>query len=127
MEKDKGALHFLEKLKIAENRRFKIVRGSIFDYHEKAYFDIVLALNIFHHFLKTEETYYQLIKLLKRLNMRVMFFQPPLPDDPRFKGSYHIFECNEFVEFILDNSCLNEAVRIGHTQDGRPVYRLRAM
>ena len=125
MESDVQAAYFLEKLKVAENRKFKIILGSIFDYHDKADFDVVLALNIFHHFIKTEETYYKLIDLLKRLDMKVMFFQPELPASPQMRGAYQNLTCDEFVDFVLENSCLNEATCIGETENGRPVYRLR--
>lgn len=125
VEIDTTIRYFLEKLKIAENRKFKIIYGSIFDYRDKTNFDVVLALNIFHHFIKTEETYYKLIDLLKRLRMKVMFFQPELPDSPQMIGAYRNFNCDEFVDFIIENSCLNEAIRIGQTENGRPVYRLR--
>ena len=126
VESDAPTRYFLEKLKIAENRKFKIIYGSIFDYRNKTDFDVVLALNIFHHFIRTEETYYKLIDLLKRLDMKVMFFQPALPDTPVMKGAYLNFDCDEFVDFILENSNLNEAIYIGETHDKRPIYRLQA-
>jgi len=123
--------YFLEKLKIAENKRFKIIYGSIFDYRDKTDFDVVLALNIFHHFIKTEETYYRLIDLLKRLDMKVMFFQMAPPDSPQMRGAYRNFDCGEFVDFILENSNLNEAMTIGDAIDEgggrRPIYRLQAV
>jgi len=117
--------YFLEKLKVAENRRFKIIYGSIFDYDDKTDFDVVLALNIFHHFIKTERYYHCLVALLKRLRMKVMFFQTELPDSPQMIGAYRNFNCNEFVEFILENSVLKEAMHIGETENGRPIYRLQ--
>lgn len=125
VESDIQVAYFLRKLRIAENRQFKIILGSIFDYHDKNDFDIVLALNIFHHFIKTEETYYKLIDLLKRLDMKTMFFQPELPDSPQMIGAYRNYDSDEFVDFILENSSLNEAIYIGKTENGRPIYRLR--
>jgi len=127
VESDAPNRYFLEKLKIAENRKFKIIYGSIFDYRDTTDFDVVLALNIFHHFIKAEGTYYKLIDLLKRLDMKVMFFQAELPDSPQMKGAYRNFNCDEFVDFILENSKLNEAMCIGETKDGRPIYRLQAV
>lgn len=126
VESDAPTRYFLEKLKIAENRKFKIIYRSILDYRDRIDFDVVLALNIFHHFIKTEETYYKLIDLLKSLDMKVMFFQPPLPDTPQMQGAYRNFACDEFADFILENSNLNEATYIGEAEGGRPIYRLRA-
>lgn len=127
VESNATNIYFLEKLKRAENRKFKVTYGSIFDYRDKTDFDIVLALNIFHHFLKTKETYHKLIELLKRLDMRVMFFQAHLPDSPQMRGAYRNYDCGEFVDFILENSGLNEAMYIGKTKDGRPIYRLQTI
>jgi len=126
-ESDDRSIYFLNKLKIAEDRDFKVVYGSIFDYRDKTDFDVVLALNVFHHFIKEEETYYQLIDLLKRLDMKVMFFQTELPDSSQMLGAYRNFDSEDFVSFVLENSKLNEATYIGATTDGRPMYRLRAI
>lgn len=125
VESDTKAIYFLKKLKTAENRKFRVISGSIFDYRGKNDFDVVLALNIFHHFIKTEETFFKLIELLKRLDMKVMFFQPELPGSPQMQGAYRNFACDEFVKFILDNSILNEANYIGRTDDRRPIFRLK--
>jgi len=125
VESDARARYFLEKLKRAENRKFKIIYGSIFDYHDKSDFTVVLALNIFHHFLKSEETYHRLVDLLRRLDMRVMFFQTEAPDSVQMKDAYRNFSFDEFVDFILENSCLGDATCIGEA-NGRPIYRLQA-
>lgn len=125
IEEDAMSLYFLEKLKKAENRKFKIIFGSIFDYHDKTNFDVVLAFNIFHHFLKTEETYYRLIELLNRLETKIMFFQAHLPHSPQMKGAYRNYDCDEFVNFILENSILNDAIYINKAKDGRPIYMLQ--
>jgi 2-polyprenyl-3-methyl-5-hydroxy-6-metoxy-1,4-benzoquinol methylase len=127
IESDAQAKYFLEKLKIAEDRKFRVIYSSIFDYHDKNDFDVVLALNVFHHFTKTEGTFLKLIELLKRLNVKFMFFQAELPDSPQMQGAYRNFIPNEFVQFILDNSSLNEAIYIGQTDDRRPIYRLQRL
>ena len=127
IEGDATNVYFLEKLKRAENRKFKIIYGSIFDYRDKANFDVVLAFNIFHHFLKTEETYYRLIELLNRLDMKVMFFQAHLPDSPQMKGAYRNYDCEEFINFILKNSRLTEVKYLSKAKDGRPIYRLQTI
>ncbi len=124
VESDAPTFHFLQRLSVTENKRFTVIYGSIFDYREKTDFDVVLALNIFHHFIKAEETYQALVDMLHRVNMGCMFFQPELPDSPQMRGAYRNFSCEEFVDFIIDNSNLREAKHIGETQDGRPIYVL---
>ena len=60
----------------AENRNFKIIPMSIFNYRkdQELKFDIVLALYIFHHFIKRKNIYENLIALLKRLKIKVLYF-----------------------------------------------------
>jgi len=127
VESDTKALYFLEKLRQSENRKFKVIRESIFEYRDKTDFDVVLALNVFHHFTNTEGTFLKLIELLKRLNVKSMFFQAGLPDSHQIQEAYRNFTPNEFVKFILDNSCLDEATLIGHTNDKRPIYTLQRL
>jgi hypothetical protein len=103
-----------------------VIPESIFQYQdiENLYFDVVLALNIFHHFLKDKSSYLELINLFKKLNMKEMYFQPHLPNEPQMKGAYRNYSEEKFVEFILQNSKLNKAKLIGTANDGRKIYKL---
>jgi hypothetical protein len=126
VENDKISLYFLEKLRRAENRHFTVIARSIFEYPDvsKITFDVVLALNIFHHFLKNEDSYFKLLNLLKNLKMREMYFQPHLPDEPQMQGAYKNYAVADFVEFISQASGLSRAEFIGHAEDGRSIYKL---
>lgn len=126
VESDRENVYFLKKLKRAENRHFKIIPGSIFEYQdiENIHFDVVLALNIFHHFLKEKDSYLKFLDLLKNLEMKEMYFQPPLPNEPQMEGAYKNYLEEEFVEFILQVSMLNKAKLIGKDEDGRKIYKL---
>ena len=73
--------YFLDKLRVAENRSFAAIHASIFEFWEKSEFDVVVALSIFHHFLKTENEYEKLVSFLRRLRTRVLFFEPHLADE----------------------------------------------
>jgi len=119
-------LYFLRKLRRAENRKFKIIAGSIFNWAQigEIYFDVVLALNVFHHALKTKESYHQLAALLRNLQMGELFFEPPDDDDPQMKGAYKEYSRAEFVDFIMRVSSLKHAEIIGKAIDGRTIYRL---
>jgi hypothetical protein len=114
----------MEKIKQAENKRFKIFPGSIFDYSERMDFDVVLALNIFHHFMKDKWQYDKLIELLQRLKMRQMFYQPHKQDEPQMQLAFRNYTTEQSIDFLLEHSCLNQANYIGETQDGRPLYEL---
>jgi len=124
VESDLKAAYFLEMLKKAENKQFTVINQSIFNYTDKTEFDIVLALNIFHHFLKTKETYIQLKTLLQRLRMKMMFFQAHEFNSVQMQNAYRDFSADEFVEFILRHSELDESRYLGKTSDGRRLYKL---
>jgi hypothetical protein len=124
IENDIRNLYFLRGLKRAENRQFEVIEGSILNYKSKTNFSIVLALNIFHHFLKYEHTYHKLIDFLRRMNMEIMIFETHLPDEQQMVGAYKNYGCEEFAEFILKHSKLNHYKLIGKAEDKRPIYML---
>ena len=118
--------YFLTKLKKAENRKYKIIPKSIFSYkkNQELRFDIVLALNIFHHFLKRRNTYLNLINLLKRLKVKELFFGAHNPNEYRNTKVYINYNPEQFVNFILENSCLNKAYKLAKMNSGRTIYKL---
>jgi len=118
-----------ETIRIAEGRRFKIIEGDVFAAVEREplrdmSFSVVLALNIFHHFLKERKLFEQLAAWLSRVRVETMVFEPHCPDEPQMVGAYANFAEQEFVDFILSKSMLNHASLIHRCSDGRPVYRL---
>ena len=125
VESNPKAVYFMQKLHRAQNRRFQIIQESIFDYKDKTTFDLVLAMNIFHHFLKSEEKFRALIELLNRLKMNYMFFQPHVAGTDQMVGAYRDFPHEEFVQFVLNNSNLKEAEYLGMASDKRPIYLLK--
>jgi 2-polyprenyl-3-methyl-5-hydroxy-6-metoxy-1,4-benzoquinol methylase len=118
VENERLNVYFLEKLKRAENRHFKIIDI------EKLSFNVVLALNIFHHFLKDRTYYFKLIELLGKLKLKEMYFQPHHPGESQMIGAYQNYSEEEFVKFILEASRLTKAEFIGATGDGRKIYKL---
>jgi len=119
-------LYFLKKLKIAENKKFKVIPESIFEYkkNQDLVFDVVLALNVFHHFIKKKSTYLKLIKLLKRLKVKELYLGIHHPREFQNLKLYRNYNSEQFVNFILKNSCLNSAKFLGRTKNGRPIYKL---
>jgi cyclopropane fatty-acyl-phospholipid synthase-like methyltransferase len=126
VENDNTNIYFLEKLRRADNKSFTIIPKSIFDYKEIYHidFDIVLALNIFHHFLKTEDSYRKFIELLHKLRMKEMYFEPHNPEEYKQTKVYKNFTEEEFVQCILQNTTLKKAQQIGTAQDGRKIFKL---
>jgi hypothetical protein len=125
VENDPENLYFLHKLKKAEDRNFTVFDKSIFslDTTKKKY-DIVLALAVFHHFTKEEKTYDRLVRFLRNLQMREMYFEPPDPEEPQMQHAFRNYSCKEFVQFIIKNSCLKHYRPIGSAEDGRKLYKL---
>jgi hypothetical protein len=83
-----------------------------------------LALSILHHFIKEESSYQQLVKLLNTLEMKEMIFEPHCPAEPQMRGAFRNFSSGDFVNFILENSCLTQAQHIGVAKDSREIFRL---
>lgn len=103
-------------------KNFKVIHKSVFDIKRKNY-DVVLALSIFHHFLRTKELFNKMTEFLTELKMKIMFFEPH-ETGHGFKNSYIEFSESEFVNYILENSCLNHYKYLGRGERGRSVYLL---
>jgi hypothetical protein len=126
VEVDPENIFFLEKLKRASNRKFTVVTTSIFDYlpSQQLDYDVVLALAIFHHFVKNKESLEQLKALLKRLKMRELYFLPHDPAEIQMEGAYWNPPENEFIQFLLENTTLTKIRKIGDVGYGRTLYQL---
>ena len=119
-------VYFMRKLRDIEKKKFTIINKSIFDYKDKFDFDIILALNIFHHFLREKDLYHKLIKFLGNLKIREMYFQPHDPKEKIMKNAYKNYNNEQFVNFIIKNSCLNNFKQINDISDGRtrPIFKI---
>ncbi|MFX1311011.1 MAG: hypothetical protein ACFFHD_00145 [Promethearchaeota archaeon] len=119
-------IYFLKKLKKAESKKFKIITDSIFCYkkNDDLIFDIVLALNVFHNLIIRKKTYLKLIKFLNRLKVKELYFGAHNPNELKNIYTYRNFTPNQFTNFILKNSDLNNVEFIGKTSDGRTLYKL---
>jgi hypothetical protein len=126
VENHPPTVHFLKRLARAENRSFKIISESIFDTLEvqNTYFDIVLALNIFHHFVKTRADHAKLKHLLSTLHMGELFFESPSLHESQMDHAYQNYSPEEFVDFIMVHTRRKNADFIGVTSDGRPIYKI---
>ncbi|MCK4527624.1 hypothetical protein KAW18_09660 [candidate division WOR-3 bacterium] len=119
-------LYFLNRLKESETKNFKVIPQSIFDLPEglpKKY-NVVLALSVFHHFIKEEKTCKKFIEFLGNLKTHEMFFEPHNPDEPQMKRAYRNFRNEEFADFIVRNSALSKFEMIGLSEHGRTLYRI---
>ena len=126
VERDPQLCHIMEKIKTAENKSFQIVESSVFNVGliKNIQFDVVFALNVFHHFLKTKETLFKLIDLLENLNTNELYFEHTRFEEDQMKDNYVHFVENDFVNFILEHSSLSKSKLLFLTKSGRRVYKL---
>ena len=126
IEIDESNVHFLEKLKRAENRNFTIIRDSVLDWSgvENIHFDVVLAFGVFDRFLRTKDTYDGLIRLLNKLDMEEMYFQTPIATETAYPDAYTNYNEDEFVNLIIENSKLNTVLQIGESMDGSKIFKI---
>lgn len=122
VERNHKYLYFLKRLREIEKKNFEVIQKSVFDIDRKQY-DVVLALSIFHHFLRTMELFNKMTKFLTELEIKYMFFEPP-ETGHCFKNSYVEFSEIEFVNYILEHSCLNSKELLDRGERGRPLYLL---
>jgi len=124
VEQNPECFYFLKKLKISMQRKFQTVNESIFSFVERLNeFDVVLGLSIFHWFIRDEKTLEQFKTMLGSLKMKEMFFQSHSTDHSQMQNVYKNFSEEEFLKFIIDNSCLNTCNLIGEEQ-GRKIFKL---
>ena len=99
------------------------VCGSVFDLEDRD-FNLVLALYIFHHFTKTAALHSRLTELLRSLNMRTLVLGCHNQDQPAMSDAYRNYSPPQFVEFVLEHSCLTRARHIGTEAGRRELYLL---
>ena len=126
VEKDPVCFAILEKVRIAENKKFSCFNMSVLDasFIKDSEFDVVLALNIFHHFLKRREDCFKLIDLLENLKTAELFFEPSLCTEEQMKDAYINFTDSEFVAFLLKHTSLTKSKEIFVDKNGRRIYKL---
>ena len=125
VESDPSFYRLLTKLKRASSCRFETVNEDICAYVERrrAEFHTVLALAVFHHFIKTESGHERLIGLLRRLTMKEMFFWAHDPAEAHMTHAFRNYAPDEFAQFLVDHSCLQRFRTIGQFKD-RVLYHL---
>ena len=126
IEIDETYLYFMKKLRAAADKKFDIRFCSFLDDMEitQQDFEVVLALNIFHHFLKEEPDYIKLIDFLKRLKANYIVFEPHLTDEPQMANAHKNYAAEEFCAFVMEHTGMNSKARIYQAHDGREVYIL---
>lgn len=117
--------YFVRKLRDATGRSFDVIEGDVYDLEGVDRFDVVVALNIFHHFIKTEELHEGFTRLLQRLDCRMMLFEAHRHDPPgQMEGAYRNYTPEEFVGFVAEHARLPHWENLGKANDGRTLFKL---
>lgn len=121
-QSDKKA-YFLKEIRDLCERKFDVVHDSVFNLENPEY-DVVLALNVFHHFMKTKDAFEQLEAFLGRLKCRMMVYQAHEPSEPQMAGAYRNMAPEEATRFLSERLCLPRMVEIGHYRKQRRVFNV---
>jgi 2-polyprenyl-3-methyl-5-hydroxy-6-metoxy-1,4-benzoquinol methylase len=124
VESNRTCATIAARIGLATESRFKVWRGDIFDYPDPGSHDVVLALNIFHHLIKTEELHRGLEEFLHRLNAELIFFEPHAAGAAQMRGAYRNYEPDEFAEFVAGHAGMSSTEFIGRAEDGRPIFKI---
>lgn len=119
IEHESFYLKILQKFKDFLWYRYNIIGEDMFTWKgiTDNKFDVVLALNIFHHFIKTEEFYKKLVKLLNDLQTDVIIFEAHNTNEVQMEWSYKNYSPLEFVEFIMKETWLTKYKKIWNVKD----------
>lgn len=124
IEQNKDCFYFLEKIKKSSEKKFRAIKQDIMKFLDKTQeFDIVIALSIFHWFIREKETFEKFKIMLAKLNMKEMFFQSHSQDHTLMQNAYCNFSPEEFVDFIIENSCLDSFKLIGQ-ENNRKIFKI---
>ena len=118
-----------QKIALAEGKRSMFIAGDILAPETlsnvgRTSFSLVIALNIFHHFIKSEERFNRLREFLRRIRANTMIFEPHLQNESQMEGVFYNPSPTEFVKLISEWGHFRTAVPIFTAGDGRTVFKL---
>jgi hypothetical protein len=116
-------LLYLYRIRRLYGDSFSIWPKTVFTLPDLGKYEMVFALNIFHHFIKDEKTHETFEIFLSALNCHTMFFQSHNPIEGQMVGAFKNYDPEQFVDFILESTSLTSAKKI-LDYGGRPVYKI---
>jgi len=126
IEKAPSMYRFLDKIsKFPDKPGFNAVNMGINEFlsGHNQYFDCVIALNIFHHFLKNKEGWANLVKVAESLHTNEIFFQ--MANDKtlgKFGKGYK--KTADVLQLLVDKTGLRNVSQIG-TENNRAIYHIK--
>ena len=123
VERSQKECYILERLVDSNIADIRILRGSIFDVALETRYSVVLALNIFHHFFKSEAATDQLEMLLGRLQAEQVFVETHDPAEPQMRAAFFNPDGVTFASWVAERMNLDSVERIADL-GGRQLYVL---
>ena len=114
-------LNYYEKLR---RSIYEILRDALPNDDDAASFDVIVALNVWHRFLKTKDSLDRVRRFLARAKPRLLFLQHDDRDVPGAERSVCGHTAEELARLIVKDSPMDSWTIVGKSTDGRPLYRL---
>jgi cyclopropane fatty-acyl-phospholipid synthase-like methyltransferase len=121
IESDPEFVVIANEIKNLCNKKFNIIYSSFFDVDNLEY-DLVCALNIFHHFTKNQAYFEALDSFLGRLKCKALLFQSSNPSELQMENAYVNFSQDEFAEFLAKKTGLTSVRMLGVDDSERNIY-----
>lgn len=125
VELNKRNARFAQALTVATESGLRVWQGDVFAFPELEDQHVVLALNVFHHLIKTQELHDGLAAMLGRLRAaEVIIFEAHKSRDAQLRDAYRNYPADEFAAFVAHHAGMSTVAPIGHAADGRPLFRI---
>jgi 2-polyprenyl-3-methyl-5-hydroxy-6-metoxy-1,4-benzoquinol methylase len=123
LELSDDAVRMATKIRAATESHFTIWQGDFRNYPDPRA-DVTIALNIFHHVVKTEGSHAMLVDFLRRLETEILFFQTARPDEEQMQAAFANYEQREFAEFVAEHARLSTVEVLGTAEHKREMFKL---
>jgi 2-polyprenyl-3-methyl-5-hydroxy-6-metoxy-1,4-benzoquinol methylase len=121
IEIDNRYLNVMKRLHKSYEMNYKIIEESFFDVEFD--FDIIVAFNIFHHFLKTENLYNKLRIYLNSIKFKELFIQVHSTDESQMESAFLNLTPEEFIDFVKTETNKNK-IEYLYELNGRKIYKI---
>jgi hypothetical protein len=120
-EIDNNYLEVMKILRSGYDMKYNIIEKSFLDIEAK--YDIIIAFNIFHHFLKNESLFVKLTNFLKKSEFKEMFLQVHKKGEKQMVGAYRDFSPEDFINYIKESTGKKFSIEIGEEMS-RKIYKI---
>lgn len=110
------------KMKTGLEMNLNIIQKDVLTL-ENVNYDIIIAFNIFHHFLKTEDVYNRFKILLSSMKYKELFVQFHKTEEAQMKTAFKNYNAEDFAKFLMQSTNKTEYKFITDI-NGRKLYKI---